>query len=810
MKKSLFILPLVITLLFGGGVIVFSQNPASCNGAHTLTLTGWGTTIWPAAGIDPSWSFSSIVVGNHHKLVVPSGQTVRFVKGGELEVLEKGELELSGVLTSCENEWKGVVLRGQVNLLPSDLTEQARFVGNRGKIENAQVAIYAGTQQILNPGSTTGAILGSGHIRCYGTEFLNNSVSISIFPYQIVSISNPNPPIIQDFQIGEFIGCKFLVDDAYSVEEPFKEHVFLERVVGDVNLAKPHDGIFFERCTFDMQQKFPNLTNRGILSVGSKFFVKSCSFKSLVKGIEATSSIIGSRPYIVYSSTFSECAIGIHNVNNTGARIRGNLFHLGDMPLKYAHVFVATLGFRAPQQVGIYFEGGTNGFDIKYNRFYGLDNSGIQTYGSYWRDLGANSKNMVTQNKYRALNFGNFAERFNGHKGAGLTYVCNENYNLSYYSFDFTAIDNSPVAGQLSMRLDQGLASGLNKLAPSLNHFSWVSVDFLAFGGQQEYRYYVPNESPSFPYFPKTYWGITLKTSDEPNDICGTEFKRFADDSRLTEEEKNVNLSNYFTNKGGYEQAEVAYGVAQTEGEKLIAQKAMVFYRQEMDVAAYIGYTNTETDTTTHDSLRVWMQRFENPTGDYMLVGDYISTKEYSNAISTLNEMPVKYNFSEEALFEHTKVADIYGLLIAADGEALSENDLQSLEEYADLDGGQARYLARSILTAEGYFFVPSIAEVELPNGESVSIGSNEKKLLISPNPVDYNANFDWSEFDTEGKEISIEITNQTGCLVQVLHPDALDGMVEWTTESVSGGICYYRLLIDGVEADAGFFIVNK
>ena len=75
---------------------------------------------------------------------------------------------------------------------------------------------------------------------------------------------------------------------------------------------------------------------------------------------------------------------------------------------------------------------------------------------------------------------------------------------------------------------------------------------------------------------------------------------------------------------------------------------------------------------------------------------------------------------------------------------------------------------------------------------------------------MDFNANFDWSEFDVEGKEITIEITNQTGGLIQVLHPNAATGMVEWTTEAVSGGICYYRLLIDGVEADTGFFVVNK
>ncbi len=74
---------------------------------------------------------------------------------------------------------------------------------------------------------------------------------------------------------------------------------------------------------------------------------------------------------------------------------------------------------------------------------------------------------------------------------------------------------------------------------------------------------------------------------------------------------------------------------------------------------------------------------------------------------------------------------------------------------------------------------------------------------------TDYNVTFDWKEFAVDG-DIVIEITNQQGGLIQVLKPSEGQTKMEWTTELVSGSICYYRLLIDGQEVDHGQIIINK
>ena len=43
-----------------------------------------------------------------------------------------------------------------------------------------------------------------------------------------------------------------------------------------------------------------------------------------------------------------------------------------------------------------------------------------------------------------------------------------------------------------------------------------------------------------------------------------------------------------------------------------------------------------------------------------------------------------------------------------------------------------------------------------------------------------------------------------------LLQPSSGQTSMEWTTELVSSGIIYYRLMIDGEELDAGQLFINK
>ena len=55
-----------------------------------------------------------------------------------------------------------------------------------------------------------------------------------------------------------------------------------------------------------------------------------------------------------------------------------------------------------------------------------------------------------------------------------------------------------------------------------------------------------------------------------------------------------------------------------------------------------------------------------------------------------------------------------------------------------------------------------------------------------------------------------IEITNKMSGLIQVLQPSSGQTSMEWTTEGVSSGILYYRLLIAGQEVDSGQIYISK
>lgn len=225
-------------------------------------------------------------------------------------------------------------------------------------------------------------------------------------------------------------------------------------------------------------------------------------------------------------------------------------------------------------------------------------------------------------------------------------------------------------------------------------------------------------------------------------------------------------------------------------------------------VALGYDYARKHSDK---NELRKWIRRFDNVAGDYLLVGDYFSTGEYEQALDVLQDMMLKRQLTEKEMIDLEKVTNIYKT-IAEDGlDNLDASFLNDLESYAESKEGKSCFLARTILRNSGQYYDPIVdipvqfgqTENETSNGESTS-------MSVSPNPTDYQVTFDWSEFNTLGKEVRIEIANQTGMLIDVLHPEDGNTSIEWTTEKVSGSSCHYGLFIDGQEVDSGQIIINK
>ncbi len=147
--------------------------------------------------------------------------------------------------------------------------------------------------------------------------------------------------------------------------------------------------------------------------------------------------------------------------------------------------------------------------------------------------------------------------------------------------------------------------------------------------------------------------------------------------------------------------------------------------------------------------------------------------------------------------------------------EALSEKSIADLSEIADEPRGQSRYYARAILSSQGYYYPPVITSpIDLQSfgnsNNKTEEAENQKKLVVSPNPADYQVLFDWSDYQLTDEVVIIEITDQQGNLVQILSPAIGQVTQEWTTELITGSVCSYRLLINGLEKENGQIIINK
>ena len=236
----------------------------------------------------------------------------------------------------------------------------------------------------------------------------------------------------------------------------------------------------------------------------------------------------------------------------------------------------------------------------------------------------------------------------------------------------------------------------------------------------------------------------------------------------------------------------------------------MTYESDQLGRVVALGYDYARKQSSRIE-IRKWIRRFNNVTGDYLLVGDYFSTGEYEQGLKVLSEMAFKRQLSEKEMIDLDKVEHIYKT-IADDGlDNLDNSFITDLESYAKSKEGKSCFLARTILRNYGLYYAP-IVDIPTAAGKEQSTEEYGASLTmsVSPNPTDYHIAFDWSEFNALGKEVHIEITNQMGMLIDVLRPTIGSTSIDWTTENVSGSSCHYGLFIGGQEADSGQIIINK
>lgn len=255
---------------------------------------------------------------------------------------------------------------------------------------------------------------------------------------------------------------------------------------------------------------------------------------------------------------------------------------------------------------------------------------------------------------------------------------------------------------------------------------------------------------------------------------------------------------------------------AQESGDEVLTKQKRnetSYYATQKWKYANIGYMASLYDESreNRNEIRTWIRRFGTFEGDLMLASDFAGTEEWASVQNTLDMLAQKYELSESDYQEIRNYEAIFYILSREPVTDLSVASQEWMDGLAESGVGYASSKARSIMGLYDQLYQPLVAEglvfgIDEENGEEETT-----KMLVSPNPADYNMTFDWSAFVISSDEsVKIEITNKAGVLVQVLQPSVGQTVLEWTTELVPSGINYYRLLIDGEELDSGQLFINK
>ena len=746
----------------------------------------------PDAVIDGEVYLNGLNIAPYKKLTIGSDVVIHFKDGSHLLMWDHSKLDLWGTLTSCGNRWGGVRTYNH--------SEYRSFWGS--ELSNAVWGISS--EEWSKPGEIN--YLGDATIESYGGLFLNNEVAIhlyapfddSYYGYRMV-LENCVFRKNTAFVAGRFWGFISL----NNMDLEYGSNPIQANIIG---------------CHF-LNDNPTNQFNFGIESYDSYFTItdyqgSQSKFKDLGYGIYANRTNDGF--YSVRNTDFDDCAIGIGNRRISNSSVAFCTFNMGHMNPIYDGLLCCT-GLNL--QVGLSNNGMMTGYQVESNVFQSTTEGWTQGVNNYNVET---ADNLVYLNTFSNLYHGNSAGNSPDHTnalpddGTGLHYLCNENENTPG-RFDFFVRDD------LSARMNQGFDGSNGTYLPARNTFSTGTGvrHFYQYYDNTNINYYALEDAMGVPVSledPTNTKGVTVIYKPEEPGCPQTLFREDNPHKRLTEAEKAEIEELYLFSRTKAMEANEAYGAATLSGKTNLAQKKRreyTYYKGQMEKAANAGLYDAllEAHGGDRSNIRFWMQRLENKAGDFQLIDDYMGTHEYQMAQSLLDGMEQKYDYNDAQLLDLNNMRAIYQIMMTEEEGDLSAQSLKTIMEFAEYGEGQARELARSYIGKMGVYYPQTIVFAEDDLGENNTGGQDyevPKRMLASPNPAGEYVTFDWHEFDTTNKEVRIEITNKMGSLVQVLMPTQGAVTYEWTTEVVSEGICYYRLLIDNQQVDTGYLFITK
>ncbi len=757
-----------------------------CDEAEELVVTNT-MTLSPGAH-----KYSKLVVGENATLTIPANADLYFTSGANFFV--DGTVELHGSLNACSSTWQGV-----------KLFKGASFNGYSGsRISNAKRGISS---------KPWGNYFGPATIHCDGTTFKNNELAVELMT---------TGGVFETDYVATFNNCHFVKDNQYPTNNFW---LFVD--ILNMDLQASIDEPNFVNCTFiNEEPNTLNANNSGISALDSRFMVgdkdtPGAFFKGVAIGVQSV-NVLATQPYVVANSTFEDCAYGIFSSGVDGATVFKNKFRLGHLPAHYWY----TVKPNQKRQVGLAMEGGgtgVTGIYVQENEFFDFGTKNVKfTIGSKIAALGQ-ADNVIRNNSYTKLNFGNMANYVNGNNTLkkGIQYQCNTNLNpvnIGFIRFDFLAY--SPKGGvPVVINPNQWYFNlTTNTVEPTYNVFAQHNRwDFYKQGAKVNYYYNnaAPNEKPRDGH----YHGLNRIKIDPSQNHCAQELPKFT----WTPSEKVVNEVNFFDSKANYEQLKTEEGAAIQSGNTALATQKQeelavvgAIQRHYAQTGYLAGIHANPIDETT---AKTWLQRLDAYEADLKLAQMACKEKNWTEVQSLLDNAPIKYDLTSTELEDLEKLSSIYEMVeLSGSIQELPDESIASLKDMAIIDEGRAAGMARNILRAQGLYYAPIAVDlddleevVDRSSNISSRVRMNTPKQVLEayPNPADYLVEFDLGGGSLHTDAIVL-ITNALGVEVARLPLTAEKTMIVWDTHAIPDGIYFCRLQIAGKDVKTTKVVIRK
>lgn len=706
--------------------LLFNQEIEDCANLDITT-----NTTWSSASPPPYDHFDILTVKEGKTLTINGDIDVNFCNDGVLIVEPNARLNLYGTLTSnCPAGWKGVEIQGDAthgqykNNITDEYYQGRLYCYENSLIENAAVAAKLWGPEFSDAG---------GVIYATGAFFKNNRKGVFYAPYTNFLIANGT----QKEYFGEIRDCEFIIDQNYSLDDPFEEHIRMEGVFG-VSIK----GTYFINNQILESPTSPKEYGIGIHAINSGFnvgpsatnivnepcFEGACKRRTKFEGLGlgvTVNRFLRNRPFSIYNSIFSGCFFGINNSGVSGATILFNEFNFGMIKELEGD----------ENQIGITMEGYQMFGSIQENTFETVSGNADFTMGISCQNTGE-TINPIRKNYFTNLDVGNEASGINGSGSdegiRGLNYICNENTGVD--DKDFYVVDTEEL-DYISFTIGQH--GGPNRASGNIFSGTGNSNDgYFANYGEllSDYLYYSldPNQVPN----PNEIVGINPVDRD-----LGDCSKKYCVHPCISSaQDAYSNLNGLFDDYNSEMSSEDYEGA--------------LSYRAQIDSLLNNVQRFHELDTANFnkDTLRAWNGRVDAVVGQLSLAKDYLLTGNYTSADQVIDNIIANYPLTTYQEVDMNRVIRIISILSARSIYALTTSDIDTLELYS-AGSGESYVIARSILSSIGYTFTPIYyvpGEINPRSIVSKSSGtSHHDDLILYPNPTSDELNIlsnQWNE----------------------------------------------------------------